>query len=269
MTLQLLICTYNEHIAQIPDMLLPSIEGVSYLVSWQQADGYQPCALPEQLQRSDVEVATLQGLGLSRNRNNCLAHATADVCLICDDDCRYTEQGLKAVISTFEQNPTLTLATFKSKRAHDNRHYPSKSVDLRTRNAHYSPSSVEIAFRREAVVGKVKFDERFGLGSGLFGSGEDNIFVADVLALGGDCRFFPIEIVQHDALSTWITQAAEPSQLMAQGAVMYRFYRRTMHLRAPLYAWRMRRYGVPFAHTLKHVHKGISTMRKLSKHHKK
>ena len=91
MTLQLLICTFNDGIKRIPDLLLPPIDGVEYLVSWQQADDFTPHELPEEIaDRSDVEVTTLPGLGLSRNRNNCFLHASADICLICDDDCRYT-----------------------------------------------------------------------------------------------------------------------------------------------------------------------------------
>ena len=72
MTLQLLICTFNDGIKRIPDLLLPPIDGVEYLVSWQQADDFTPHELPEEIaDRSDVEVTTLPGLGLSRNRNNC------------------------------------------------------------------------------------------------------------------------------------------------------------------------------------------------------
>ena len=50
---------------------------------------------------------------MSRNRNNCLRHATADLCLIGDDDCRYTHEQLQAVINTFEQNPNVDIATFQ------------------------------------------------------------------------------------------------------------------------------------------------------------
>lgn len=42
MTLQLLICTFNDGIKRIPDLLLPPIDGVEYLVSWQQADDFTP-----------------------------------------------------------------------------------------------------------------------------------------------------------------------------------------------------------------------------------
>lgn len=62
MTLQLLICTFNDGIKRIPDLLLPPIDGVEYLVSWQQADDFTPHELPEEIaDRSDVEVTTLPG----------------------------------------------------------------------------------------------------------------------------------------------------------------------------------------------------------------
>src|SRR3712207_1777326 len=115
MTLQLLISTYNDGINRIPKMLLPHEEGIFYLVTWQQSQDYSPCVLPAELSRADVEIFPLKGLGLSRNRNNCLKHATADICMIADDDCCYTVQGLKKVIETFGANPDLDLATFQMK----------------------------------------------------------------------------------------------------------------------------------------------------------
>ncbi len=38
MTLEILICTLDEGIAQIAPMLLPQREGIGYLVSWQHSD---------------------------------------------------------------------------------------------------------------------------------------------------------------------------------------------------------------------------------------
>lgn len=111
-TLDILICTLNEGINKVASVLLPQQEGVRYVVSWQQ-DGYQ-CDIPLALLRSDVTVVTLPGRGLSRNRNNAIAHSTADICLIADDDVAYTPDAFRAVIDTFEGNPHLDVATFRS-----------------------------------------------------------------------------------------------------------------------------------------------------------
>ena len=132
MKLEILICTIDEGINNIPAMLLKQREGISYLVSWQHSDNRE-ITLPQELNRDDVKVFNLAGRGLSRNRNNCLRHATADVCLIADDDCRYTHEQLHAVIDTFTQNPNIDLATFRYSSESHGKNYPAQSIDLSTR----------------------------------------------------------------------------------------------------------------------------------------
>ena len=90
MKLDILICTYNERISRIPDMLLPFRPDVSYIVSMQYTDQAFLDHIPDVLrQRPDVRVILLEGKGLSRNRNHCLDASSADIALIADDDCRY------------------------------------------------------------------------------------------------------------------------------------------------------------------------------------
>lgn len=265
MTLQLLICTFNDGIHDIPHLLLPPLEDVSYLVSWQQSSDYSPCELPHSLLRPDVQVEPLAGLGLSRNRNNCLKYASGDICLICDDDCRYTPQGLAHVVEVFETDSTLDLATFKAKNDFEPRFYPDFSFDLRKKVKNYSPISFEIAFRRTSIVGKLQFNEHFGLGADLFGAGEENLFVDDAMRLGLQCHYFPQVIVEHPGPTTCTSRIASPAVLRANGALIYRLYRPTMLLRAPLLAWRLnRQFRVPLFFALKHIAVGIYKMFRLS-----
>ena len=88
MTLQLLICTIDGGIQQVAQLVLPPAPDISYVVSWQHSSPDDERTLPVALVRDDIQVYHLEGRGLSRNRNNCLRHATGDICLICDDDCR-------------------------------------------------------------------------------------------------------------------------------------------------------------------------------------
>lgn len=269
MTLQLLISTLNEGINRIPNLLLPPKEGVSYLVSWQHGEGFVPGELPEEIgSRDDVEVHVLQGRGLSRNRNNCFRHAGADICLICDDDCRYTHEGLQAVINTFEQHPEIDLATFVAKNDTEPKRYPSTRFNLKEKERNFYVISFEIAFRRLSVVGKVEFNENFGLGAEKFGAGEETIFVSDAINAGLNCEYFPIQVVEHCGPTTSVTRFADAKVLRADGAILFRNYRSTMWLRLPLMAWRVKRKaGVPFCYALKHIKDGIKEMRKLSAAH--
>ncbi len=267
MTLQLLISTYNDGINRIPKMLLPHEEGIFYLVTWQQSQDYSPCVLPAELSRADVEIFPLKGLGLSHNRNNCLKHATADICMIADDDCCYTVQGLKKVIETFGANPDLDLATFQMKNEDEPKCYPHFSFDLKKARSvkNYAVFSVEIAFRRRSIVNKIAFDENFGLCSGVFHAGEDSIFIQDAIDAGLNCRYFPVEVLENKGATTATTRLHDEKVIMAEGAYLYRCYRSTMYLRSVVISWRMhRRHGVSFFYALKNFLKGIKKMRELS-----
>ena len=73
-TLHLLVCTLDERIAAVPQMLLPPQEGVRWVVSMQYTDERFLQQIPSVLrERSDVHLLTLPGKGLSRNRNHALA----------------------------------------------------------------------------------------------------------------------------------------------------------------------------------------------------
>ncbi len=264
MTLQLLIATLDDRIKSIPDLLLEPLPDVSYLVSWQQSEGYEPCPVPAALKRDDVKLATMQGVGLSRNRNNCLDLATGDICLIADDDCRYTASGLQEIVKQFQSHPDVAVATFKARNEEACKRYPDVSFDLSKPARKYYVTSCEIAVRREAVAGKVKFNERFGLGSGVFDCGEESIFIHDALQAGLKCTFFPIEVVEQLGATTDTTHAAEPRVLMARGAIMYKTHSHCMLFRAIAVAWRLRRNkGIPFNYALEHTIKGYSLMQAL------
>ena len=218
MTLQLLICTLDDRIQSVPQLLIEPVPGISYLVSWQHRDGYVPCELPQALKRHDVEVAIIDGKGLSRNRNNCLKMATGDICLIADDDCLYTRERLQSVIDTFTAHPDVAIATFKAQNDVAPKVYPGYSFSLAQPARKYYVTSFEIAFRRSMMPAGLRFDENFGLGSGVFDCGEESVFIHDALRAGLSCRFFPTVVVEHLGPTTQSTHAADPGVLMARGA---------------------------------------------------
>ncbi len=263
MTLQILISTLDKGIERVPAMLLQRHENIGYLISWQHSDDKE-IAFPDELRRDDVVVHDLTGRGLSRNRNNCIEHATADLCLIADDDCRYTHEQLQAVIDTFEDNPNIDIATFQYSGEGDNKYYPAQTADLSSFPKGYYVSSIEVAFRRESVQGKVWFNENFGLGTEPFLCGEENLFIQDALSLGLKCQFYPITIVHDQQPLEFLNRSMDIGTLMAHGADLQIFHRGTKYMRALLKAWRLRRdEKVPFFYGLRHIIKGINYM----KHH--
>lgn len=234
-TLDVAISTLGpDGIARTAAMELPRLEGVRYIVSWQTDT---PLPLPEPLQRPDVEVHAITGRGLSRNRNNALAHTRADVVLIADDDLSYTPGALKAVAGAFAAHPGLDFATFRYDGA-DHKTYPATECDLRRLPRGYFLTSFELALRRRVIDDGIRFDERFGLGSPL-GAGEEELLLATLRRRGYRGRFFPVNITTHHGPTTGMRPASRPGAVRALGAYIGMAYPLTGAPRVVLKAWRM------------------------------
>lgn len=256
MTLQILVSTIDKGIENIAQLLLEPKEDISYLISWQHSTD-ENILLPEELKRDDVEVHNLQGRGLSRNRNNCIRNATADICLIADDDCRFTHERLQQVIDTFENNPNVDIATFRFEGEGSTKFYPAESFNLSKFPKGYFVSSIEIALRRNSVQGKLWYNENFGLGAKVFDCGEEHIFIQEALSNGFTCKFFPITIVREKDSTVCIKRDKESKTLMAHGAILQLYNPRSKYVRILLKAYRLwRNRNVPFFKAVRHMING-------------
>lgn len=251
MTLDLAIVTHKpQGISRVAQMLLPPMEGVRYVISWQE---HQGCNIPPELQRPDVEVHRFDGRGISANRNNALSRCTADIILFSDDDLTYKPQWLRNLKSIFEANPEVDVATFKSLHGDISR-FPSEAVTLhRKLPKGYSVTSFEIALRR-ATAGSLRCCPELGLGSPRFHGGEDEMFLLSAIHRGLCCRFFPITICSHPHDSTGTKARFTTENLQASGVVIALTYPLTAPLRVPLKAWRVWRKGqAPLLSALKNI----------------
>ena len=115
MTLDILIATYgNQGIIRVSQMTLPPLSGVRYIVSWQIPRGEVPGQIPDSLKRKDIDIYSHFSTGVSRNRNFALSKATADYCLISDDDLIYTEESIRHLFDIFKDNPSVDIFAFKA-----------------------------------------------------------------------------------------------------------------------------------------------------------
>ena len=82
--IEVLICTVDEGIRRVPDVLSPTVRGdVRYLVSFQYTDKKWLEAVPEMLKRrADVKIVALAGRGLSVNRNHAFDNSSGDIVLV-------------------------------------------------------------------------------------------------------------------------------------------------------------------------------------------
>ncbi len=214
--LQVLICTYGAAgIQRIAAAGHPRVEGVEYVVCWQQPEGELP--VPEELRRDDFRIYTFRTRGSGANRNHCLDHASAPLLLMADDDLKYTADGLQAVMDAFDNNPGCEVLTFMYDTDSETKEYPPHSFDLHHAPKGYFASAIELAFRSRSVLGKFRFNEHFGVNCD-FCSGEDDLFFNSLLKAGLPGRFIPHAICFHPGPSTCTRQ--DPDVLTAnKGAV--------------------------------------------------
>lgn len=221
--LEVLVCTFgSEGLERVAHMAAPRVDGVAYTICCQNPDKDN---IERQLSvlagRDDMTVHIFNDRGLSLNRNHAFDVATAPYLLISDDDINHYPEGLKAIIETFDTNPTLDIATFRAAMP-ERRVFPASEHKLNRPFRFYNAISFEIAVRRDTLLSHpaLRFTPLAGIGAPYLGSGEEDLFVHRAVNMGLDCRFFPIEILEHPGLTTSAHSGMKPSVIRAKGAVM-------------------------------------------------
>lgn len=199
MKINVLISTLNKGIEGVPHILLEANPGVCYTIIHQITENNFTVP-PMLLQRDDVRIVSTRTKGLSKSRNLALAHAEGDIGLLADDDVRYTPESFDIIRKAYQDRPEIDIACFKIRtNDHEPEYKPYHPDPLTIEGVppHFI-SSVETSFRISSLKKSViQFDERFGLGSGRFISGEEMIFIYDCLQQGLHVQYFPEYIVQH------------------------------------------------------------------------
>ncbi|MFW9876216.1 MAG: glycosyltransferase, partial [Candidatus Thorarchaeota archaeon] len=178
------------------------------------------------LERKDIVYNQNTAIGISKNRNITISMASADICLISDDDVNYSEKYLRQILKAFEENPEVDIITFKVKTNPSEpefREYPHFTFCHNIRTI-FKVSSIEIAFRLKNVKqAGIKFDENFGLGA-IFNLGEENIFLMDALKKGIKIKYSPYYVVYHPYKRSGILDKFNNEKLISLGALFYRMF---------------------------------------------
>ena len=145
--------------------------------------------------------------GLSRSRNMAIAYATADICLIADDDELFKDNAAENILKAYEEHPEADLITFKVEGSISSHKKYAQSVNKIGYLKALHISSVQITFRRQRIVEKkIEFDPEMGSGSG-HGCGEEAKFLYDCLHKGLRIVHVPITIASlvEGSESQWFT----------------------------------------------------------------
>ncbi len=140
--------------------------------------------------------------GLSRSRNMAIDKADADICILCDNDVEYLPDYEMRIMDGFKKHPDADLIVFYIKR----KEKPKPNYDKEKRMGYLSVMKIfspEIAFKKDSIKG-IRFDEKFGAGSGVYLMGEENIFLYDCLKKGLKIYYEPVMIASlREEESTW------------------------------------------------------------------
>lgn len=237
--LDIAISTYGpDGLGRVDRQNLPIVDGVRYVVSWQQHEGAPvPAAIAG---RSDISIYRFDRSGQSHNRNNALDHCRSDLVLIADDDVEYSETGIMQALEYMESHGETAVFTFIVKRPGSPLYPTAEIVLIGTYPKNYHIGSCELAVRRSRI-GQLRFHPDFGLNSPDMHGGEDELFHLTAMRRGLECRFAPIVIGSHPHAHTGFGKTVSPQTLRAQGCIAALMYPRSFGPRLLLKAVRLRK----------------------------
>lgn len=156
--------------------------------------------------------------GLSRSRNMAIRNADAEICLLADDD-EILMSGYPQIIeNAFCENKEASVVRFRVKGIEKElKKYSSRKQKMGFLKS-MKISSVEVAFRRKAIVdNKLEFESLLGTGA-EFNHGEENVFMFDCLKKGLEIVYVPITIANvHIGKSSWF-QGYNEEYFISSGA---------------------------------------------------
>jgi hypothetical protein len=163
--------------------------------------------------------------GLSKSRNLAIKHSNADIGLVADDDIVYIDNYQQVVKDAYNLIPEADIIIFKLPDSFKKR-AGTKSRFSKIKKLNFIDTlgiiSFQISFKIRSIE-NIYFDERFGTGSGIISSGEENIFLNDCLNNNLKIYYYPKTILKkiEQVDSTWF-KGFNKTYLEDRGAVYYR-----------------------------------------------
>ena len=146
-----------------------------------------------------IKIISVEDRGLSKSRNLALSNSTGDICLIADDDIVYNPNIFERIKSDY-QNNSYDIITYSSKIGSQSSKKSQEKTLIRPHNFRslFSIMSIQITFLRKSIIEKgLSFDTQFGVGSGTYASGEENIFIKDAIDRGLSIGKSSFELNKH------------------------------------------------------------------------
>jgi glycosyltransferase involved in cell wall biosynthesis len=151
-----------------------------------------------------VKVINSFERGLSKSRNLALENATAQLCVITDDDVTFTDGFHDNILMAFNNNPSAALIAFRAEKSEGilYKKYPQQRVEVESLSQRLNIMSIEMVLNRTMINGNnITFNKNFGLGANFL-MGEEAIFINDINKKKLLMIMEPRVIVRHNSIDT-------------------------------------------------------------------
>jgi glycosyltransferase involved in cell wall biosynthesis len=199
MKLQVLIATMHQvDFAKANEMKITSDAVFANQGSF---TNYQECRCGENVFK--MISTTTRGVGI--NRNLSLMYSDGDILLFADDDLKYVDGYENIVLDAFKKYPKADAFIFNIDTVGEDM---NRRVNKKMKRVHFYNSlnygAVRIAVRRNCILSNgIMFNLNFGGGT-KYSSGEDTLFICDMLRAGLKIYTYPYTIASVDqTTSTW------------------------------------------------------------------
>ena len=116
--------------------------------------------------------------GLSRSRNMAIRNCDSDICVISDDDEKFSDNYESDILEAYKQFPEAGFLFFPFHRIDKPVYFPDKQLTIGLKEL-MKTASIQISFKRSLIdKHTIFFDEKMGSGTGN-GGGEENKFLYD------------------------------------------------------------------------------------------
>lgn len=204
-----------------------------------------------------AKMISTQTRGVGLNRNLALMYASADICLMADDDVIYHDDYQEVILREFREHPDADIFIFHFDTDSERKQVRYKKTKKCGRFARQPWGGIRIAFRLSSVrKANIHFTTLFG-GGCVFPSGEDSMWLTDARRRG--LRFYvskeTIGRVSFET-STWFSGVDEKF-FYGKGAFYQAVHPRLKYLWMLYFVLRTRKTGnLSFAERMRWMRKG-------------
>ncbi|MBA09737.1 glycosyltransferase family A protein [Flavobacteriaceae bacterium] len=217
--LEILISTMNRASLSFLNNMLPSISdpNINMLIVNQTNESSILVS-----NSNHIKVLNTLDKGLPQSRNLAIENASADICLIADDDIHYVSNFKEIILDAFEKYQEADIITFKMTNQDGQFFRDYRNIIKHDKNTINTVNSVVIAFKLESVKGNVHFNNNFGLGA-QFQVGNEFVFLRNAINAGLKIFFEPKVILSHPNFSSG-QDGASDRVIYGRSALYYKYY---------------------------------------------